>query len=57
MTPSTLMELKLAYSTRPCFLQAALKTAWSGEAVRTPMVLSIEGRKVPVVQEHISGDE
>ena len=57
VTPSMAMELKLPYSTRPCFLQAALKTEWFGEAARMPMVFSIDGRKVSVVQEHISGDK
>ena len=54
--PSTVMELKLPYSTRPCFLQEALKTAWLGEATRTLMVFSMEGKNVSVVQRHISRD-
>ena len=56
MTPSTVMELKLPYSTRPCFLQEALKTAWLGEATRILTVFSMEGKNVSVVQRHISRD-
>ena len=55
VSPSAaVMESKLLYSTRPCFLHAALNTECVGEFTRVEIVFSMDGRKVSVVHRHIS---